>query len=242
MWKRSFAKELGPCADSEAVLLLGWLPFFFIAGAALSAIWVTGSHSWFPKWQGFPNTASTTLLCLACVATARQGAPARYKWSIVAGLGFSAMGDAFLMAQRSYFVAGLASFLAAHLCYLWAFTHDGRLAATKLPFLVWGLWGIVLVPWLWPSVPASLRIPVVLYAAALLAMAAQAASRAASSRGAAAILAAVGAALFVVSDSVLAFQRFHHPLDWGRAAVLGTYFAAQGGIALSVVLHRDRVG
>jgi uncharacterized membrane protein YhhN len=56
----------------------------------------------------------------------------------------------------------------------------------------------------------------------------------------AAILAAAGAGLFVVSDSVLAFQRFRHPLEWGRLLVLGTYFAAQGGIALSVVLHRDR--
>jgi alkylglycerol monooxygenase len=85
-----------------------------------------------------------------------------------------------------------------------------------------------------------LRIPVVLYAVALLAMAAQAASRATSRRDAAAILAAVGAALFVVSDSVLAFQRFRHPLACGHVMVLGTYFAAQGGIALSVVLHRDR--
>jgi uncharacterized membrane protein YhhN len=49
-----------------------------------------------------------------------------------------------------------------------------------------------------------------------------------------------GAGLFVVSDSVLAFQRFCHPLEWGRILVLGTYFAAQGGIALSVMLPRDR--
>ena len=101
---------------------------------------------------------------------------------------------------------------------------------------------MVLVPSLWPGVAGSLRIPVVLYAGALLAMAAQAASRAASRRNAAAILAAVGAGLFVVSDSVLAFQRFRHPLASGHVMVLGTYFAAQGGIAISVVPHRDRAG
>jgi uncharacterized membrane protein YhhN len=101
---------------------------------------------------------------------------------------------------------------------------------------------MVLVRLVWPGVPASLRIPAVLYAVALLAMAAQAASRAASRRDAAAILAAAGAALFVVSDSVLAFQRFRRPLDWGRVVVLGTYFVAQGGIALSVVLHRRKAG
>ena len=101
---------------------------------------------------------------------------------------------------------------------------------------------MVPVPSLWPGVAGSLRIPVVLYAGALLAMAAQVASRAASRRNAAAILAAVGAGLFVVSDSVLAFQRFRHPLASGHVMVLGTYFAAQGGIAISVVPHRDRAG
>lgn len=59
-------------------------------------------------------------------------------------------------------------------------------------------------------------------------------------RDTATIMAAGGAALFVVSDSVLAIQRFGHPLEWGRVIVLGTYFAAQGGIALSVVLHCGR--
>ena len=218
---------------------IGWLSLLFVSAAAVSAAWVVGSRPWFSTWQGFPNTASTTLLFLAGAAGATR-IPSRYKWSIVAGLGCSAVGDAFLMVQGGYFAAGLASFLVAHICYLWAFTHDSRLAGRKLPFLVWGVWGIVLVPLLWPGVPSSLRIPVLLYAVALLVMAAQAASRAASRRDAAAILAAVGAALFVVSDSVLAFQRFRHPLDWGRIVVLGTYFGAQGGITLSVVLCRKR--
>ena len=219
---------------------LGWPPLLFVSAAAVSAVWVAGSRAWFSSWHGFPNTASTTLLFLAGAATANRDVPTPYKWGIVAGLGFSAMGDAFLMLHRGYFVAGLASFLVAHLCYLWAFTHDSRLAGRKVPFLVWGVWGMVLVPLLWPGVAGSLRIPGVLYAGALLAMAAQAASRAASRRDAAAILAAVGAALFVVSDSALAFQRFRHPLAWGRVLVLGTYFAAQGGIALSVVMYRGR--
>jgi len=83
-----------------------------------------------------------------------------------------------------------------------------------------------------------LKGPVVLYAAALLAMAAQAASRAMGRGGADATLAAFGAALFVASDSVLAYQRFCHPVEWGRLAVLATYFCAQAGLAASVVLYR----
>ncbi len=214
-----------------------WLPLAFACAAAVSAVWVLGPPSWFATRHRFPNTASTTLLFLAGVATANTSVAARYKWSVVAGLGFSAAGDAFLMMRDKYFVAGLAGFLAAHICYLWAFTHDTRLGERKLPFVAWGVWGMVLVPLLWPGLAGPLRAPVVLYTVALLAMAAQAAGRAVSKREAPAILAAVGAGLFVISDSVLAFQRFRHPLPLGHLLVLGTYFAAQGGIALSAVLR-----
>ena len=224
----------------QSVNRIRWLSLLFVFAAAASGVWVVGSRAGLSSWHGLPNTASTTLFFLVAAAAANRGVPARYKWSVVAGLGFSAAGDAFLMLRGDYFVPGLGSFLVAHLCYLWAFTGDSPLGGRKLPFLLWSVWGMVLVPWLWPGVGQSLRIPVLLYAGALLAMAAQAASRAASKRDTAAILAAAGAALFVVSDSVLALQRFRQPLDWGRVVVLGTYFAAQGGIALSVVLHRER--
>ena len=53
---------------------------------------------------------------------------------------------------------------------------------------------------------------------------------------------AIGAALFVGSDSVLAYQRFREPLEHGRWLVLGTYFAAQCGIALSVVAYKKTAG
>jgi uncharacterized membrane protein YhhN len=219
---------------------VGCLSQLFICAATVSALWVAGSRTGFPTWQGFPNTPFTTLLLLAGAASAKRRVPPCYRWSIVAGLGWSALGDALLGFGRDWFVAGLGSFLAAHLCYLWAFTRDSRLAEHKLPFVLWGVCGMALLPLLWPGVGVGLRIPVVLYTVAILAMAAQAASRAASRRDAAAILAAVGAALFVVSDSVLAFQRFRHPLHSGGVIVLGTYFAAQGGIALSVVVRRDQ--
>ncbi|HEY5910742.1 MAG TPA: lysoplasmalogenase [Verrucomicrobiae bacterium] len=215
-----------------------WVPALLVCIGAASGAWVLGSRSLFSTWQGFPNTASTTLLFLAGAALAGRNVPPCYKWSIVAGLGCSAIGDAFLMLPDDRFVRGLCSFLAAHLCYLWALTSDTRLAERKTPFVLCGILAVALVAWLWPGVAAPLRFPVVLYAVALLGMAAQAITRGMSKRDAGAILAAVGAALFVISDAVLAFQRFRHPLEWGRLIVLGTYFAAQGGIALSVLRYR----
>ena len=220
---------------------IGWAPILLLALGVASAVWLLGLRSWVPTWRGIPNTALTTLCFLAAAAMARAGVPARYRWSMVGGLGFSALGDAFLMQTRDYFVAGLGSFLVAHLCYLWALTSDSRLAQRRLPFAVYGVAGVGLVSWLWPEIPRALRLPVALYAVTLMTMAAQAASRALSKRVLAAALAAVGAALFVISDAALAARRFGHPSDWGHFIVLGTYFGAQAGLALSVVLHGDWV-
>jgi len=49
-----------------------------------------------------------------------------------------------------------------------------------------------------------------------------------------ALLAAVGAALFVFSDSLLAWNRFRGPFRSAEAVKLGAYFAAQWLIACSV--------
>ncbi len=226
--------------DQVIAAKTGWISLLFILAGAVSGIWVAGSPSWFSTLHRFPNTAFTTLLFLAGAAAQRRGVPRNYQWSIVAGLGCSATGDAFLMQSRDHFLAGLASFLAAHVCYLWALTRDCRLAGRRAPFVVWGLLGLTLVWWLWPGVENPLRVPVAVYALALVIMAAQAASRAALKPDRATLLAAVGAGFFVVSDSLLAFQRFRHPLEFGHVLVLGTYFIAQASIALSVVLYQAR--
>lgn len=215
-----------------------WLPVLGMALGIASACWVVGSRLGLPRWHGLPSTPLTTLCLLAATAAITTGARARYKWSIVAGLGFSAAGDAFLAHGGDRFVQGLASFLVAHICYLWALTWDVRLGGRRLPFALWGAFGAVVLPWLWPGIPASLRLPVVLYTATLMAMAAQATARAMVKRDASAIAAAVGGAHFAISDTVLAMQRFGAPLEWGGAIVLGTYFIAQGGLALSVLLAR----
>jgi hypothetical protein len=74
----------------------GWLSLFSGFVALGSAGWVLGLRHGLTGWHGFPNAASTTLLMLAAVAI-NIGAPSRYKWSIVAGLGILKAGDAFLM-------------------------------------------------------------------------------------------------------------------------------------------------
>jgi uncharacterized membrane protein YhhN len=48
--------------------------------------------------------------------------------------------------------------------------------------------------------------------------------------------AAIGALLFLASDLILAIDRFRRPFHLSHAAVLGSYFAGQWLIALSIGL------
>lgn len=178
-----------------------------------------------PLGDGF--TPLTTLLILGVAVVATAPPSARYRWSICAGLVCSLVGDVLLMLPRDRFLAGLSAFLLAHLCYLSAFTADSRFAAQRGLFVVCGLLGVAVVAVLWPRVPAAHRWPV----------AAQAGSRARLRRNAPALAAAIGAALFVLSDTLLAVRRFHGALPASRLLVLGSYFAAQWLIAWSV--HSD---
>jgi uncharacterized membrane protein YhhN len=175
----------------------------------------------------------TTVLILALAATAAEPVSAGYRLLVCAGLLFSLAGDVFLMLPRDRFVAGLASFLIAHLFYIAAFTpRPARLAAplVLIALLAYGGW---LLRALWPRL-GGLRAPVAVYAAVLLGMAWQASARWAVYGTVPALLAALGAGWFVVSDSLLAWERFREPHAYGQAVVLGTYYAAQWLIALSV--------
>ncbi|MCB1983267.1 MAG: lysoplasmalogenase, partial [Rhodoferax sp.] len=148
------------------------------------------------------------------------------------GLAWSLAGDVALLWPDRGFLPGLVSFLIAHLCYLVAFTRGIRLAARPLPFVVYaGVAGAVLA-WLWPGIPAPLRVPVVAYVVALAAMAAQAAVR--WRVGLAGPWLAVGGALFLASDALLAANRFADPLPMASLWVLATYWTAQWCIAGSL--------
>ena len=165
------------------------------------------------------------------VALAVPAADETYRRLIAAGLLFSLAGDVFLMLPRDRFVAGLASFLVAHLLYLAAFARGG---AGVTPGLVafFAAFAGVFVRLLWPHL-GGLRLPVAAYAAALSAMAWQAAEGALAGRPGAA-LAAAGALLFAASDGMLAWNRFVRPLPHAQALVLSTYWAAQLLIALAI--------
>jgi len=175
----------------------------------------------------------TTSLIILVALLATTPVPAAYKTFILAGLVFSLAGDVFLMLPEKWFQAGLGSFLAAQALYILAFkpeTKAGLSAPVLLPFL---LYGLLFFRMLSPSL-GKLKLPVLIYTAAITVMAWLAACRYVYRGGTKPLLAFVGALLFLVSDSVLAYDRFAKKLGPARLVILGTYFPAQLLIALSV--------
>ncbi len=177
--------------------------------------------------------ATIAVILIAARSTRPVSAP--YQRLITAGLVASLAGDVFLMLPSDQFIAGLASFLVAHLLYIAAFARHGggvRDAKGALVFLAAGL----MLAYLWPTLGA-LRIPVVVYVLVIATMAWQALSRWRRLRTSDAQLAAVGGVLFLVSDSALALGKFHGEFPDSALVVLGTYWAAQWCIARSVTAN-----
>jgi uncharacterized membrane protein YhhN len=175
----------------------------------------------------------TTVLIVLVAAVAPAPVPAAYKTLILAGLLFSLLGDIALVLPEKWFPAGLSAFLVAQVLYVLAFKPGpGHQVSTGLflPFIFFGLlMFFILAPGL-----GRLRLPVFVYIAAITIMAGFAAARFVDLGGTRPLLAFVGAILFLISDSVLAYDRFARRIGPAQIIILGTYFPAQLLIALSV--------
>lgn len=210
-----------------------------VAGSAALAILGHYQHGE-GRWLAFIFKPLATSLILAVAALRPATQSSRYRLAVIAGLALSLLGDVFLMVPKEGFLAGLASFLLAHICYLVAFTSGVRFAQRGMPLVVTGIaLGAVLVA-VWPRLPGNLRIPILVYATFLGAMASQAVVRGLVIRKREAVLAALGALFFLVSDSFLAFSRFHGGYALANILVLGTYYVAQWLIAMSVGQRQQR--
>jgi uncharacterized membrane protein YhhN len=204
------------------------------AAAASAALAVRGHYAGPRRTLVYVFKPLTTFLILAIALRPASGAAGHYAGAVALGLVFSLAGDVFLMLPTDRFREGLASFLAAHLCYIAAFTSGTGFLADPVATIAFGALGLLLLRRLWPGVPGRLRVPVVLYVVVILTMAVQATGRALRMHDVSSLLAAAGAALFVASDALLAWDRFRASFRSSRAAVLSTYFLAQWLIALSV--------
>jgi uncharacterized membrane protein YhhN len=149
----------------------------------------------------------------------------------VLALCLCAAGDAFLHLDRqNYFIPGLVSFLIAHLIYVWHFWqkrtfNSTGIKAMAVPIFMAGLLAIKLLPHL-----GALTVPVLIYASAICAM-----GVAAALAGPRPGLGYLGALIFIISDSTIAWDKFIEPIPMAGLIIMITYYLGNYLIALGML-------
>lgn len=157
-------------------------------------------------------------------------------WFIMLGLVFSMIGDATL----HWFLIGLVAFFIAHICYAIGFLKVAKFTKRRIlaaiPIGIYAIiFGIFLIPALTDAREQVLAVPVVAYIIIISLM----------------LLATIltgnrpaqfGALLFVISDSILAWNMFVAAVPFAEALVMLPYYAAQFFIAVSLysLIEQDK--
>jgi len=157
---------------------------------------------------------------------------------IIAALVFSWLGDVSLEIQVKadiFFMVGLSCFLLAQIIYLIAFfsTKGENVLFFKKIYLILPvlLYGVIIILILYKGL-GDMKVPVIFYTAVILAMLTSAVNREKKVNRQSYILVLVGAVFFILSDSILAINKFGYQFDLARIANMLTYITAQYLIAI----------
>ncbi len=157
------------------------------------------------------------------------------KWIIIALL-FSWLGDVLLMLQGDnsvFFLLGLSAFLLAHMCYILFFhfvrTRENVKSRWYLLLIV-VVYYTFLISILSPGL-GEMKLPVRIYGIVISFMFMLAMQMLFIKNKTAGLSMMIGASLFVISDSVLAINKFYQPFPQAAVIIMLTYGLAQFFIA-----------
>lgn len=143
--------------------------------------------------------------------------------ALLAPLLFSWLGDIFLL-KEAYFLFGLCSFFLAHVCYIIllrrSFRWNWPMALVVLFYLL-----LILPDFIWIGLTEGLKLPVLAYMCIIGIFGYMAISN--NKEGKAKSYLAAGAALFILSDTMIAIDKFHHAVAYGSLYIMSSYGLAQ---------------
>lgn len=169
---------------------------------------------------------------------------------IVGALAFSWIGDVLLMLQVKFedlFLFGLAAFLIAHIYYILGFRKakfdkigktNQSFMHTRLVFLIFI--GGALIYMLYPYLDEML-VPVISYTVVIIFMAIAALLRRGWTVDKSFIMVYSGALLFIMSDAMIAIDKFMNPIVQARLLIMATYIAAQFLIIKGIIAHEKEL-
>jgi uncharacterized membrane protein YhhN len=210
----------------------GWLYLFF-TGLLLELVAIAN------HWTGIRYFTKPLLVAVLIVwFLVKSVTYSSLKYYIAIALFFSWLGDVFLLMEEkdaAYFIPGLGSFLLAHIIYILFFLRVRNSQQVKK---AWNFFVIAVVSvytaalffFLQPNLGA-LKLPVLSYAIILSFMFVCAVHAFAIPNKKAGYWCIIGAALFVISDSILAIHKFYRPFQGTGIAIMFTYGLAQFAIA-----------
>ena len=229
-------------ADRYGLRVTAFWILIGVAGVAAVTDWVAVGTSNHRLLYGAKPAVLVALVAAAASIPASHTDLVDRRWWFVAALVCCLAGDVALMLPRDLFVAGLAAFLAGHVLFIVGLLQPPapsgyRRSPSRRPGWRWP------PGWWWPSRPSpgamlltalaggghrSLIAPVCIYMVAIATVVVLATN-------VASLPAALGASLFLVSDTALALDRFVWPRPWGTLVVHVTYHLAQVLLVLSLV-------
>jgi uncharacterized membrane protein YhhN len=169
------------------------------------------------------------LLLIGYVWLRLKGQPRLF---LLLGLIFSLTGDV-LLSLDGLFIQGLGAFLLAQLTYATLFFKQARLSTQGAVFGCAILMFIVIAAWQIVPHTGEMKWVVLAYMGAISLMAISAGFRADPHF----LLTALGAATFMLSDTLIAVNKFVAPFPWAGIAIMLTYYLAQLTIILGISRH-----
>lgn len=167
---------------------------------------------------------------------------------IIGALIFSWIGDVLLMLQgeiEGIFIFGLGAFLVAHIFYIFAYKKakydepgevNPSFVRTRIAFLIFI--GGALIYILHPHL-GELLLPVVIYTTVIITMGIFALLRRGWTVDKSFIMVYSGALLFIMSDAMIAINKFMSPIIQAGLLIMATYIVAQFLIVKGILAHEN---
>lgn len=157
---------------------------------------------------------------------------------IVFALVLSLVGDILLMfvdTSPNYFLFGLVAFLLAHVMYVIAFLKHRNKNRNPLGFMVFLIIYAAGLFYLLKDGLNDMLIPVIIYMLVILSMSTAAFLRKGNVPKMSYVLVFLGALFFMISDSILALNKFYEPLAFSNISIMLTYALAQYLIIIGIL-------
>ena len=155
---------------------------------------------------------------------------------------FSLTGDILLMfvdTSANYFLGGLVAFLVAHVMYILVFLKKRKDNTPSIPFLLLLIVYALGIFYVLMDGLGDMIIPVVIYMLVILTMALSASIRKNNVSSISYQLVFWGAIFFMISDSILAINKFSSPLPISGILIMSTYALAQYLIVMGILRQKD---